>query len=276
MSTQLTESVNPRSRDIDLKSIPEIIDIINAEDQLVANAVHAAREGIIKAVEAAVQSLNNGGRMIYIGAGTSGRLGVMDAVECAPTYGMPYDRVFAIIAGGYDTMVKASENAEDNVDAGIKAMDDNHVTAADTIIGISASGNTPYVTGALKRARELGASTVGIICNANGTVADAAEIPIILLTGPEVITGSTRMKAGSAQKMTLNAISTTTMIRIGRVTGNFMTAMRPTNTKLRKRARFIVGSICGISEEDADALLEQHNYVIRDSVNAWRKQETHP
>ncbi len=272
MSTQLTESVNPRSRDIDLKSIPEIIDIINEEDRLVPLAVHAARDGISKAVEACVNSLDNGGRMIYIGAGTSGRLGVMDAVECAPTYGMPMDRVFAIIAGGYDTMVRASENAEDNVEAGMKAMDDNHVSASDTIIGISASGNTPYVTGALKRARELGASTVGIICNATGTVADAADIPIALLTGPEVITGSTRMKAGSAQKMTLNAISTATMIRIGRVTGNFMTTMRPTNTKLRKRARFIVGSICGLSEDEAGALLEKHAYVIRDAVDEWRRE----
>ena len=272
MKKSLTESVNPNSRDIDLKSIPEILNIINNEDMLVPLAVQKAIPEITLAVEAVVKSLESGGRLIYYGAGTSGRIGVVDAAECAPTYTISQEKVFAVIAGGYGAMVKAHETAEDEFDTGIQSIIENNVTELDTIIGLSASGNTPFVTGALQEAKKRGASTVGIISNAEGTVLDNADVKITLLTGPEVITGSTRMKAATAQKLTVNMISTTSMIKLGRVTGNFMTAMRPSNDKLRKRARFIVSSICDITEDAAGMLLEEHNYNIRESVNTCREQ----
>lgn len=269
---RVTESVNPRSRDIDLKSVPEILEIINAEDQLVAEVVRRAIPSIVPAVEAAVKSLSSpNGRMISIGAGTSGRIAVMDAAEIGPTYGIPRERVFALIAGGYDAVVKAAETAEDREELGVAAMVEHRVSAEDTVIGLSASGTTPFVTGALREARRRGAATVGIACNPSGCVLDAAEFPIALVTGAEVVTGSTRMKGGSAQKMCLNMISTATMIRIGRVTGNFMTAMFPANEKLRRRAEFIVASICGISEEEAAAELSRRGYLIRDTVAALRR-----
>ena len=271
--SSVTESVNPRSKDIDLKSIPEILNIINQEDMSVPLAVAKVIPEITKAVELVVKSLSGNGRLIYYGAGTSGRIGVVDAAECAPTYTISQDKVFAIIAGGYGAMVKAAETAEDEFDSGIQSIIDNNVTAEDTIIGLSASGNTPFVTGALQEARRRGASTVGIISNESGTVLDAADVKISLITGPEVITGSTRMKAATAQKLTVNMISTTSMIKLGRVTGNFMTAMRPTNTKLRKRAKFIVSSICDISEDEAAEVLEKHDFNIRESVNELRQKQ---
>ena len=274
MTRQLTESVNPNSRDIDLKSIPEILTIINNEDMLVPLAVQKALPQIAQAVEAVKNSLESGGRLIYYGAGTSGRIGVVDAAECAPTYTISQEKVFAIIAGGYGAMVKAHETAEDEFDKGIQSIIDNNVNELDTIIGLSASGNTPFVTGALQEAQRRGAVTVGIINNPEGTVLDASDIKITLLTGPEVITGSTRMKAATAQKLTVNMISTASMVKLGRVTGNFMTAMRPTNDKLRKRARFIVGTICDISEDAAGEVLEKHNYNIRESVNELRENNS--
>ena len=271
--SSITESVNPRSKDIDLKSIPEILNIINQEDMSVPLAVAKVIPEITKAVELVVKSLSGSGRLIYYGAGTSGRIGVVDAAECAPTYTIPQDKVFAIIAGGYGAMVKAAETAEDEFETGIQSIIDNNVTAEDTIIGLSASGNTPFVTGALQEARRRGAATVGIISNESGTVLDAADVKIPLITGPEVITGSTRMKAATAQKLTVNMISTTSMIKLGRVTGNFMTAMRPTNTKLRKRAKFIVSSTCDISEDEAGIVLEKHDFNIREAVKELRQKQ---
>ncbi len=273
MNSLLTESVNPKSQDIDLKSIPEILSVINEEDRIPQQAVKAALPEIARAVEAVVKSLSGNGRLIYYGAGTSGRIGVMDAAECAPTYGIPPEKIFAVIAGGYGAMVKAAETAEDGFDDGIRSVIGNQVNADDVIIGLSASGSTPFVTGALQEAGRRGAVTVGIVNNAAGTVPEAAKIRIVLLTGPEVITGSTRMKAATAQKMTVNMISTCAMIRLGRVTGNFMTAMRASNVKLRKRAGFIVSSVCGVPEDAAAAVLKKNNYDIRESVSELRKQE---
>ena len=273
MNSLLTESVNPKSRDIDLKSIPEILSVINEEDRIPQQAVKAALPEIARAVEAVEKNLRGNGRLIYYGAGTSGRIGVVDAAECAPTYGIPQDRVFAVIAGGYGAMVKAAETAEDGFDDGVRSVIANQVNADDVIIGLSASGSTPFVTGALQEAGRRGAVTVGIVNNAAGTVLEAAEIRIVLLTGPEVITGSTRMKAATAQKMTVNMISTCSMIRLGRVTGNFMTAMRASNVKLRKRAEFIVSSVCGVPEDTAAAVLKKNNYNIRESVSELRMQE---
>lgn len=270
MNRSVTESVNPNSRDIDLKSIPEILDIINQEDMLPALAVQKNLPQIAEAVETVVKSLQGSGRLIYYGAGTSGRIGVVDAAECAPTFSVPREKVFAVIAGGYNAMVKAHETAEDEFDTGIQSIIENNVNKEDTIIGLSASGNTPFVAGALQEAKRRGASTVAIISNPDGAVLENADVKITLLSGPEVITGSTRMKAATAQKMTVNMISTTSMIKLGRVTGNFMTEMRPTNTKLRKRAKFIISSICNISEDEAEILLDDNNENIRNAVNAFR------
>ena len=268
-----TESINPKSRDIDLKSIPEILSVINEEDRIPQQAVKAALPEIARAVEAVEKSLRGRGRLIYYGAGTSGRIGVVDAAECAPTYGIPADRVFAVIAGGYGAMVKAAETAEDGFDDGVRSIIADQVGADDVIIGLSASGSTPFVTGALQEARRRGAVTVGIVNNAAGTVIEAAEIRIVLLTGPEVITGSTRMKAATAQKMTVNMISTCAMIRLGRVTGNFMTAMRASNVKLRKRAEFIVSSVCCVPEDDAATVLKKNHYDIRESISELRERK---
>lgn len=270
MNRSVTESVNPNSRDIDLKSIPEILDIINQEDRLPALAVQKNLPQIAEAVETVVKSLQGSGRLIYYGAGTSGRIGVVDAAECAPTFSVPREKVFAVIAGGYNAMVKAHETAEDEFDTGIQSIIENNVNKEDTIIGLSASGNTPFVAGALQEAKRRGASTVAIISNPDGTVLENADVKITLLSGPEVITGSTRMKAATAQKMTVNMISTASMIKLGRVTGNFMTEMRPTNAKLRKRAKFIISSICNISEDEAEILLDNNNGNIRNAVNAFR------
>ncbi len=267
-----TESVNPKSRDIDLKSIPEILSIINEEDMAVPLAVQRVIPDIAKAVEAVIRSLSGNGRLIYYGAGTSGRIGVVDATECAPTYGISSERVFAVIAGGYGAMVKAVETAEDGFDDGTANVASNNVNHEDTIIGLSASGSTPFVAGALQEARRRGATTVGIANNENGAVFDYSDIRIALLTGPEVITGSTRMKAATAQKLAVNMISTTAMIRLGRVTGNFMTAMHPGNDKLRRRARFIVGCICNVDEEVAEDALVKCNLNIREAVNLLRKR----
>ncbi len=270
MSSHLTEGINPNSVDIDLKSVHDILTIINKEDMIPQQAVHNAIPEIEKAVEAVVRSLRGNGRLIYYGAGTSGRIGVMDAAECAPTYGISREKVFAVIAGGYGAMVVASETAEDGADDGASSVAENGVTADDVIVGISASGNTPFVTGALQEARRRGATTVGIANNDSGTVLDSADIRIALLTGPEVITGSTRMKAATAQKMAVNMISTTAMIRLGRVTGNFMTAMHSGNAKLRQRAKYIVVSICGVSEAEAADALERNGFDIRRTVKELR------
>ena len=271
MSTSLTESINPNSRDIDLKSVPEILSIINQEDAAVPQAVAKSLPAVAEAVNAAVKSLSGDGRLFYYGAGTSGRIGIIDAAECPPTYGLEQGKVIGVIAGGYGAMVKAVETAEDEFDSGIESVRENNITAEDTVIGLSASGNTPFVTGALQEAKRRGAATVGIINNEQGTVTDSADIRIFLLTGPEVITGSTRMKAATAQKLTINMISTAAMIKLGKVTGNFMTAMRPTNAKLHKRAQFIVGSICGISNDEAENLLSRNDHNIRASVNEFRQ-----
>ena len=274
MNKSLTESVNPNSKDIDLKSIPEILNIINQEDMLPQIAVQKNLPQIAEAVETVVKSLQGSGRLIYYGAGTSGRIGVVDAAEGPPTFSISREKVFAVIAGGYDAMVKAHETAEDEFDSGINSIISNNVNSNDAIIGLSASGNTPFVAGALQEAKKRGASTIAIINNDEGTVLDNADVKITLLTGPEVITGSTRMKAATAQKMTVNMISTTAMIKLGRVTGNFMTAMRPTNAKLRKRAKFIISSICNISEDEAEILLDSNDGNIRDAVNAFRKTQS--
>ncbi len=267
-----TESVNPRSRDIDLKSIPEILEIINREDHTVADAVAAVLPETASLVEVIAEKLAAGGRLFYVGAGTSGRIGVMDAAECPPTYGVPREQIVAIIAGGPGAMIRAAETAEDNRENGYETMNAQGLTANDVVVGISASGRTPFVEGALAAAKASCAATAAILCNQEGSITRDADIVIRLLTGPEVISGSTRMKAATAQKMLLNMISTTVMVKLGKVTGNFMSSMRPTNSKLRERAAFIVGNICGISDAEARELLATNDYDIRSAVNEYRRK----
>jgi len=267
MDIKLTESVNQQSKDIDRRSIHEILKIINDNDKMVALAVENQLETIALATEAIVERLKRGGRLIYAGAGTSGRIGFMDAAECPPTYGIPEDRIVAVIAGGQKALVKAAENIEDSEREGRKDMEELGVCEKDAVVGLSASGRTPYVRGALSISKETGAFTAAVICNKEGTVLDYADVSICLLPGPEVISGSTRMKAGSAQKMVLNMLSTTAMIRLGHVTGNFMTEMRPTNSKLRERAVFIVGNVCGVNADRAENILRENDFNIKKTIH---------
>jgi N-acetylmuramic acid 6-phosphate etherase len=267
----LTESINKQSRDIDLKPLPEILKIINAEDKKASAAVAKALPQIARAVRLIVKKLGSGGRLFYVGAGTSGRLGMLDAAECPPTYGVPPTTVQAIMAGGQRAFLQAAESDEDDVASGMAEIKKRGINARDVVVGLSASGNTPFVRSALVAARKAGAATIAIICNARGTITDCADVIIRLLTGPEVIAGSTRMKAASAQKMALNMLSTAAMIKLGKVTGNFMTDMRPTNSKLKKRAAFIVQNVCGVDQVTAVKFLEKSDYNIRKAIHGLRK-----
>lgn len=261
-----TESVNPASRDIDRLSTPEMLEIINSEDARVAGVVRQAIPAIAAMTELVYRRLASGGRLFYVGAGTSARLAVMDAAECPPTYGVPAELVQVIIAGGPGVITTPVENAEDNEAAAVAAIAEHNITAADAVVGLSASGNTPFVRAALGEARRRGAATAVILCNETGRVTEEADVAVPLPTGAEVITGSTRMKAGTAQKMVLNMLSTCVMIRLGKVTGNFMTEMAPKNKKLQKRALFIVGSVCGIPEQEAAERLRLHQGNIRQTI----------
>ncbi|RPJ50363.1 MAG: N-acetylmuramic acid 6-phosphate etherase, partial [Chloroflexi bacterium] len=247
----LTESVNPRTADLDQLSTLEMLQRINAEDQLVPGAVARALPQIAEAVDRIAERMRRGGRLVYVGAGTSGRLGVLDAAEIPPTYGMEPDRVVALIAGGEQAIRSAVEGAEDDVQAGARALADLAVSEQDSVVGIAASGRTPYVLGALAEARRLGSLTISIACNSPAPVEALADIRIALLVGPEAITGSTRMKAGTAQKLALNLISTGVMVRLGKTYGNWMVDLRATNQKLRSRARRIVAQVCGLDKAAA-------------------------
>ncbi|XWX03150.1 N-acetylmuramic acid 6-phosphate etherase [Aggregatilineales bacterium SYSU G02658] len=252
----LTESQNPRSAQLDTLPTLEILRVINEEDQTVALAVERALPQIARAVDAVVAALAASGRLFYVGAGASGRTGVIDAVECLPTYSVPPDVVQGVLAGGERAMMRSIEGAEDDAEQGERDLVERGLTAQDVVIGIAASGTTPYVLGALAYARALGCVTAGIACNAPAPVLDAADIPIALLTGPEVVAGSTRMKAGTAQKMTLNMISTASMVRLGKVYGNLMVDVQPTNQKLVERSLRIIEQITGVDRPTAQHLLE--------------------
>ncbi len=252
----LTERRNPKTANIDLASALEIVDLINAEDHTVAAAVHAQREAIAAAVSDAEQTIREGGRLFYAGAGTSGRLGVLDASEIPPTFGAPPDLVQGIIAGGNAALTRSQEGAEDRPEGARDDLDQAGVRAGDFVIGIAASGTTPYVRAALMHAKKLGARTAIVACSppADDTLA-AADTAIVVLTGPEVVTGSTRMKAGTATKLVLNTITTGAMIRLGKTYGNLMVDLQATNAKLRDRAERIVREVCGVTAEDAHDLL---------------------
>ena len=262
-----TERRNPRTASIDLASAREIVDLINAEDRGVAEAVSTQAEQIANAVEIAEQTFRQGGRLFYVGAGTSGRLGVLDASECPPTFGVDPDMVQGIIAGGLPALTRAQEGAEDIVENGAKAMDENGIGAKDFVIGIAASGTTPYVHSALARARELGAKTAIVACSPPPKSAlDVVDIAIVPITGPEVVTGSTRMKAGTATKLVLNMITTGAMIRIGKTYGNLMVDLRATNNKLIDRSERIVSEVCGISKEEARKFLDAANKSVKTAI----------
>ncbi|MCR4338878.1 MAG: N-acetylmuramic acid 6-phosphate etherase [Gemmatimonadaceae bacterium] len=251
-----TERRNPRTAEIDLAGPLEIVDLINAEDRSVPDAVAGQREAIARAIEIAEQSFRAGGRLIYVGAGTSGRLGVLDASEIPPTFGAPPELVQGIIAGGPPALTRSQEGAEDVVENGAKEIDAREVGPNDFVLGIAASGTTPYVRAALVRARERGAKTGILSCsNIPGDFTAEVDVAILPIVGPEVVTGSTRMKAGTATKLVLNTITTGAMIRLGKTFGNLMVDLRATNDKLRDRSERIVMEVCVVTREAAREIL---------------------
>ena len=238
----------------------EIVRLINDEDKKVASAVEKELDHIAKAVDAIADRLQNDGRLIYIGCGTSGRLGVLDAVECPPTYSTPPEMVEGLLAGGYQAMFKAVEGAEDNPELGVEDLKKINFTKNDILVGIAASGRTPYVIGAMKYAKSLGATILGVTCCKDSEIDRLADIGIAPMPGPEVITGSTRMKSGTAQKMVLNMLSTASMIKLGKVYGNLMVDVKPSNRKLIDRCVSIVRNATGISQKEAEAVLDKCDY----------------
>jgi len=250
-----TEQRNPRSRGIDGKSALEIVDVICAADALVAPAVAKERKHVAAAADIVAGCLGGGGRLFYVGAGTSGRLGVLDASECPPTFGTPPSMVQGIIAGGRRALVRSIEGAEDRAEDGAAAVDAKGVTGRDVVVGIATCGLTPFVLGALRRARKLRAATVFITCSPELAGRPAVDIVINPVVGPEVVTGSTRMKAGTATKLVLNAITTTAMIRLGKVYDNLMVDLTATNEKLRDRSERIVMELAGVGRRKARGLL---------------------
>ncbi|MBR5446254.1 MAG: N-acetylmuramic acid 6-phosphate etherase [Clostridia bacterium] len=252
-----TEGRNPRSANIDKATPAEIAAIINAEDKTVALAVEKQLGQIARQIEAAAYALQNGGRLIYIGAGTSGRLGVLDAAECRPTYGVDDNTVIGLIAGGMGAMFSAVEGAEDSLTLAEEELRAIGFNEKDFLVGVAASGRTPYVKGGLAYARSIGARTGSVACTSPAEISAFADIPVEVVTGPEVVTGSTRMKAGTAQKMVLNMLSTGTMIRCGKVMGNLMVDVQATNEKLRARALRIVMEAAETDRESAEKALAE-------------------
>ncbi len=265
--SRITERRNPATVNIDLVSSTEIVGLINTEDQTVAAAVGSQRDNIARAVDMAEAAFRRGGRLIYVGAGTSGRLGVLDASECPPTFGVDPEMVIGIIAGGNAALTRSQEGAEDDLESARRVIDEHHVDERDFVVGIAASGTTPFVHAALRRANELGAQTAVVACSPPPqAMLDVAHIAIIPIVGPEVLTGSTRMKAGTATKLVLNTISTGAMIRIGKTYGNLMVDLRATNAKLADRAERIVMEVCGVARVDAQALLAAANGSVKTAI----------
>lgn len=261
-----TEQRNQRSRNIDQLSTHEIINLMNNEDSTVTEAIQAALPQIEGAIDAIYHSLKNNGRLFYIGAGTSGRLGVLDAAECPPTFCTPPELVQAIIAGGETAMFTAVEGAEDDLEGGAKDLESRGFTESDVVVGIAASGRTPYVIGALKYARSLGAVTVALACNQNAEISKYADHKIEVVVGPEILSGSTRLKAATAQKMVLNMLTTTTMIKLGKVYDNLMVDLHASNIKLVERAKRIVMDIAGVTYEQAEEALSQTNQKVKPAI----------
>jgi N-acetylmuramic acid 6-phosphate etherase len=267
-----TELPNPESMAIDLMDSLAIVDLINREDRGVAMAVATQRVVIAEAIDRITSVLVAGGRLIYVGAGTSGRLGVLDASECPPTFSTSSDMVIGIIAGGPTALTRALEGAEDDEAAAVVDLKQIEFQPTDILVGIATSGNTPYVCSAIRYAKSLGASTVGVTCNEATALHHLVDLVIAPIVGPEVITGSTRMKAGTATKMVLNTLTTGAMIRLGKTYGNLMVDLRATNTKLRGRCVRIVQTLTGLNEMAAQQLLEQANGQLKTAIVAHRCQ----
>jgi N-acetylmuramic acid 6-phosphate etherase len=262
----ITESINPATAAIDSMSASEIVAAIAAEDAKVALAVAAVGDDIARLVDAATERMRRGGRLIYVGAGTSGRLGVLDASECPPTFSTRPEQVVGVIAGGAPALTRSVEEVEDRPEAGrhdISALD---IGPDDVVLGIAASGRTPYVLGAVAEARSRGAFVAGLACTHPSPLGDAVELMIAPIVGPEVIAGSTRMKAGTAQKLVLNTLSTAVMIRLGKTFGNLMVDVRPLNSKLRRRAVSIVATATGLAHDQARIVLEAAGYEPKTAI----------
>lgn len=256
-----TEGRNQKTLHLDKMSTYEMMRVMNDENKAVAEAVETQLDEIARAVDIIADAIERGGHLIYIGAGTSGRLGVVDASECPPTFGVDPRLVRGIIAGGQGAMFRAVEGAEDDEKLGADDLDSDGVTACDVVVGLSASGGAPYVLGALKRARELGAVPIGITCNPNGRMQALCDVTVAPYVGPEVVQGSSRLKAGSAQKMVLNMLSTGAMVKTGRVVGNLMINVRPTNQKLRERCIRIISELGGCTVERAAELIDEYGEI---------------
>ncbi|SKA95202.1 N-acetylmuramic acid 6-phosphate etherase [Caloramator quimbayensis] len=261
-----TEGRNINTIDIDKLDTLGIITLINEEDKKVAYAVENAKKDIAKAVDEIANRLSNGGRLIYIGAGTSGRLGIVDASECPPTFGVDFELVQGLIAGGHEAIFKAVEGAEDDEVLGKKDLVNINLTSKDVVCGIAASGRTPYVIGAMNYAKEIGAAVICVTMNPESEMSKIADYPISVVVGPEVIMGSTRMKAGTAQKMVLNMLTTATMIKLGKVYSNLMVDVKATNEKLVARAKRIVMIATGADENTASSILDETNYDVKLSI----------
>lgn len=266
-----TEARNPASEGIDTLSPLEIVQLMNAEDARVADAVGLEAPAIAQAINVIAERLEKGGRLLYIGAGTSGRLGVLDATECPPTFNTRPEMVVGLIAGGYTALTQAVEGAEDHPEFAIHDLQGANLSAADVVVGIATSGRTPYVIGGLDYARSVGAFAIGLACNENSEMSASADLMINPIVGPEVISGSTRLKAGTATKMVLNMLTTGAMIRLGKTFGNLMVDLRATNTKLVIRSRRIVASLTGLTEDQAQKVLEESGGEVKTAIVVVRR-----
>lgn len=261
-----TESRNENTMDIDKVSTLEMVKKINDEDKKVAIAVEKELPKIAEAIDYVVERIHKGGRLIYIGAGTSGRLGILDASECPPTYGVSEELVQGIIAGGNEAIFRAKEGAEDSKTLAVEDLKNKNINENDTIVGLAASGRTPYVIGGLEYANKIGALTISVTCNDNSEIAKIAKISITPVVGPEAITGSTRLKSGTAQKLVLNTLSTGIMIKLGKVYGNLMVDLKSTNEKLIERAKEIVCKATGVTIEEAAEILNRTDFDVKLSI----------
>lgn len=271
-----TEMRNPNTTHLDRMSTADMLKVIQAENHNAVKAVDECLDAIERAVDAATEALRNGGRLIYVGAGTSGRLGVLDASEACPTFGVPEGTVLGVMAGGMEALYRAGEPEEDSAEFGERDVKAAGLSPADCVVGVSASGGAEYVLGALRYAKALGCATVGLTCNAGSPLDVLAGISIVTDTGAEVVTGSTRMKAGTAHKLVLNMLSTCSMVRLGNVYENLMVNLRPSNDKLRERMVRIVEEICKAGPDDARQLLERSGWSIRRAVTAADRVSSDP
>jgi len=267
---RITEQRNPDTYQIDELQTADVLKIINQEDKKVAEAVNKIIPEIQQVIDQIAPRMKKGGRLFYVGAGTSGRLGILDAVECKPTFSVSPERVVGILAGGEKAMFRSQEDIEDNAELGAEKIRAYELGPNDSVIGIAASGKTPFVIGAVEAARKEGAFTAALVCNNDSPLAAAAEMKMAVIVGPEVVTGSTRMKAGTAQKMILNMISTAVMIKQGKVYSNLMVDLQPTNDKLRSRAQNIFKIITAATDQMAEEYLKRANYELKEAVIMYK------